>query len=171
MKRTIGLTFAAVAAAAVLAGCGSSDSDSSDASTSAAADSSAMESSAAESSVEASTSGTTVVKVDGKNVEGLDLKSVNCVKHDKNINIGSAAINGKDGLGVVMSEGDPPKVVSLGVVVDGSALAVTPPSVGSAKVEADGDKYTITGKAVGADMKNPTAGMIEKKFEIVVECK
>jgi lipoprotein LpqH len=41
---------------------------------------------------------------------------------------------------------------------------------GSAEVKVDGDTYTITGEAQGADMKNPMAGMVTKKFEIKVSC-
>jgi lipoprotein LpqH len=41
---------------------------------------------------------------------------------------------------------------------------------GSAAVAVDGSTYTITGEAQGADMANPMAGMITKKFEIKVTC-
>ena len=41
---------------------------------------------------------------------------------------------------------------------------------GSADVKVDGSTYTISGEAAGADMKNPMAGMITKKFEITVTC-
>jgi len=43
-------------------------------------------------------------------------------------------------------------------------------NTGSADVKVDGSTYTITGEAAGADMKNPMAGMITKKFEIKVTC-
>jgi lipoprotein LpqH len=64
-------------------------------------------------------------------------------------------------------------VESLGLVVDGSALAVSEMGgmkTGSAAVSVDGSTYTITGQAQGADMANPMAGMISKKFEIKVTC-
>jgi lipoprotein LpqH len=65
-------------------------------------------------------------------------------------------------------------VESLGMVVDGNALAVSSMGgmkSGSAEVEVDGDTYTITGEATGADMKNPMAGMITKPFTVTVSCK
>ncbi|CDO33571.1 lipoprotein LpqH [Mycolicibacterium vulneris] len=113
------------------------------------------------------------VKVDGSDLAGLDLSSVTCVKQGGKINVGSAAIGGQQGLGVVMTDEATPKVESLGLVYDGSALAVSEAmgvKVGSAEVKVDGDTYTITGEASGADMKNPMAGMINKAFTITVSC-
>jgi lipoprotein LpqH len=72
-----------------------------------------------------------------------------------------------------MSDATPPAVESLGLVVDGNALAVAQMGgmkTGSADVAVDGSTYTISGEAQGADMKNPMAGMISKKFEIKVTC-
>ncbi len=120
-----------------------------------------------------STGGNTQVKVDGKDLAGLDLNSVTCVKQGGKINVGSAAIGGQQGLGVVMTDEATPKVESLGLVYDGSALAVSESmgmKVGSAEVKVDGDTYTITGEASGADMANPAAGMINKPFSITVSC-
>jgi lipoprotein LpqH len=65
-------------------------------------------------------------------------------------------------------------VESLGMVVDGSALAVSNTGgvkSGSADVKVDGGTYTITGEAAGADIKNPMAGMITKPFTVTVTCK
>ncbi|BBY29873.1 lipoprotein LpqH [Mycolicibacterium sediminis] len=121
-----------------------------------------------------SSSGGTEVKVEGQNLAGLDLKSVTCVKQAGKINIASAPIGGgAQGLGVVMTDAATPKVESLGLVVDGSALAVSEMGgmkTGSASVSVDGNSYTITGDAQGADMNNPMAGMVTKKFEIKVTC-
>ncbi|WP_370369084.1 lipoprotein LpqH [Mycolicibacterium sp. CH28] len=120
-----------------------------------------------------STGGTTSVRVEGNDLQGLDPKTVTCVKQGGTINIASGAINGQQGLGVVMTDGSPPKVQSLGMVVDGNALAVSDSmgvKTGSADVKVDGNTYTITGEAAGADLKNPMAGMISKKFEISVTC-
>jgi lipoprotein LpqH len=120
-----------------------------------------------------STGGNTQVKVDGSDLAGLDLNSVSCVKQGGKINVASAAIGGQQGLGVVMTDEATPKVESLGLVFDGSALAVSEAmgvKVGSAEVKVDGDTYTITGEASGADMKNPMAGMINKPFTITVSC-
>ena len=117
--------------------------------------------------------GKTSVKVDGNDLPGLDVSSVTCVKQGGNINIASGAIGGQQGLGVVMTDASPPKVTSLGMVVDGNALAVSDNmgvKTGSADVKVDGSTYTISGEAAGADMKNPMAGMITKKFEITVTC-
>ena len=129
---------------------------------------------AAPTSVSVASSGKTSVKVEGNDLQGLDLTSVTCVKQGGTINIASGAVGGQQGLGVVMKDGQPPTVQSLGMVVDGNALAVSDNmgmKTGSADVKVDGDTYTITGEAAGADMKNPMAGMISKKFEISVTCK
>ena len=122
---------------------------------------------------EVATGGNTEVKVEGQDLAGLDLDSVTCVKAGGKINVASAAIGGQQGLGVVMTDEAAPKVESVGLVVDGNALAVAAMggvSTGSADVAVDGDTYTITGEAQGADMANPMAGMITKKFEIKVSC-
>jgi len=122
---------------------------------------------------QASTGGKTEVKVDGSDLSGLDLNSVTCVKQGGKINVASAAINGQAGLAVVMTDASPPTVESLGMSVDGNALAVTNTmgaKVGSAEVKVDGDTYTITGEASGADMANPMAGMVTKPFTVTVTC-
>ncbi|HXL60081.1 MAG TPA: lipoprotein LpqH [Mycobacterium sp.] len=120
-----------------------------------------------------STGGKTEVKVDGNDLAGLDLNSVTCFKQGGKINVASGAVNGQAGLAVVMSDANPPTVDSLGMSVDGNALAVTNTmgaKVGSADVKVDGSTYTITGQAAGADMKNPMAGMITKPFTVKVTC-
>lgn len=120
-----------------------------------------------------STGGDTEVKVDGLDLAGLDVNTVTCVKNGGKINVGSAAVNGQQGLGVVMTDEASPKVESLGLVYEGSALAVTNSmgaQVGSAEVTVDGDSYTITGEATGADLDNPMAGMLTKPFTIKVSC-
>jgi ipoprotein LpqH len=158
MNRVVAGVIGLAAAAAVLAGC--SD-DKGGAGTATAAGGSV------------STGGSTEVKVDGKDLSGLDLKSVTCVKQAGKINIASGAINGQAGLAVVMTDASPPTVDSLGMSVDGNALAVTNTmgaKVGSADVKVDGSTYTITGEATGADMKNPMAGMISKPFTVKVTC-
>jgi lipoprotein LpqH len=125
------------------------------------------------SSAKVSTGGNTAVKVDGSDVAGLDLNSVTCVKQGGTITVASGAVGGQQGIGVVMSDEATPKVQSLGLVYDGSALAVSDNmgvKVGSAEVKVDGSTYTISGEASGADMKNPMAGMISKPFTITVSC-
>lgn len=130
--------------------------------------------SAAAGDAKVSTGGNTSVKVDGSDLAGLDLNSVTCVKQAGKITVASAAVGGQQGLGVVMTDEATPKVQSLGLVYDGSALAVSENmgvKVGSAEVKVDGSTYTISGEASGADMKNPMAGMITKPFTITVSCR
>jgi len=130
--------------------------------------------SASSTAARAGAGGSTQVKVDGNDLAGLDVNTVTCVKQGGKINVASGSIGGQQGLGVVMTDAATPKVESLGLVVDGNALAVTDNmgmKTGSADVKVDGSTYTITGEAQGADMKNPMAGMITKKFEITVSCK
>ncbi|MEO3761717.1 lipoprotein LpqH [Mycobacterium sp. B14F4] len=120
-----------------------------------------------------STGGSTEVKVDGKDLAGLDVNSVTCVKQGGKINVASGAVGGQQGLGIVMTDEATPTVESLGMVVDGNALAVTNTmgaKVGSAEVKVDGSTYTITGEATGADISNPMAGMITKPFTVKVDC-
>ncbi len=116
------------------------------------------------------TGGDATVKVDGKDLPGLDLQSVTCVKSGGRITIGSGAIGGQQGLGIVLSDANPPKVETLGMVFDGTALAVAP-GAGKAEVKVDGARYTITGEAQGANVSNPMAGMVTKSFEVAVSCK
>jgi ipoprotein LpqH len=159
MNRVVAGVVGLAAAAAVLAGC--SDEKGGPAPATAAGGS------------QVSTGGSTEVKVDGKDLAGLDLNSVTCVKQAGKINVASGAIGGQQGLGIVMTDEATPKVESLGMVVDGNALAVTNnmgAQVGTADVKVDGSTYTITGEATGADIKNPMAGMITKPFTVQVTC-
>ncbi|MDT5129391.1 MAG: ipoprotein LpqH [Mycobacterium sp.] len=161
-NRVLAAGIGLVAAAAVLVGC-SDDKGSTPASSTAAASGSAT--------TQVSTGGNTEVKVEGQDLAGLDLSTVTCVKQAGKINVASGSATG--GLGVVMTDEATPKVESLGLTVDGNALAVASMggmNTGSADVKVDGSTYTITGEAAGADMKNPMAGMITKKFEIKVTC-
>lgn len=156
MNRVVVGLIGLVAGAAVLVGC--SDDKGSAPSASAAG---------------VSSGGGTEVKVDGKDLQGLDLDTVTCVKQGGRINVASGAIGGQQGLGIVMTDESTPTVESLGMVVDGNALAVTNTmgaKVGSAEVKVDGDTYTITGEATGADISNPMAGSITKPFTVKVNC-
>ena len=116
------------------------------------------------------------VKVGGADLAGLNPASVTCVRTGGKIDIGSGAPTGgarQQALVVVMTDEATPKVESLALFVDGSALSVSNAmgvKVGSANVAVDGKTYTITGQAQGADMKNPMAGMITKDFTIKVTC-
>jgi lipoprotein LpqH len=158
MNRVVAGALGLLAGAALLVGC----SDDKSASTASAGD------------TQASTGGSTAVKVDGKDLAGLDLNSVTCVKQAGKITVASGAIGGQQGIGIVMTDADTPSVESLGMVVDGSALAVSNMGgmkSGSADVKVDGSTYTITGEATGADIKNPMAGMVTKPFTVTVSCK
>lgn len=163
INRVIAAAMGLLATGAVLVGC-SNDKP---------ADKQAEKPAASTGDSKVSTGGNTEVKVGGADLAGLDLNSVTCVKQGGKINVASAAIGGQQGLGVVMTDEATPKVESLGLVYDGSALAVSESmgvKVGSAEVKVDGNTYTITGEASGADMKNPMAGMINKPFSITVSC-
>ncbi|WP_243841565.1 lipoprotein LpqH [Mycobacterium sp. DL592] len=165
MKRVLAVGIGVIGCSMLLMAC--SDNNSSGKSTASATGS-------APTSATVASGGTTSVKVDGNDLPGLDLSTVTCVKQGGNINIASGAVGGQQGLGVVMTDEPTPKVTSLGMVVDGNALAVSDNmgvKTGSADVKVDGSTYTISGEAAGADMKNPMAGMITKKFEITVSCK
>ncbi|PRC45947.1 hypothetical protein C6A85_92585 [Mycobacterium sp. ITM-2017-0098] len=165
MKRVVASVIGLAAGAAMLVGC-SDDKGTTAESTSAQSSESSQTSAVADG-------GNTEVKVDGADLAGLDLNSVTCVKAAGKINVASGAVGGQQGLGIVMSDEATPVVESLGLVVDGNALAVANAmgaSSGSAEVAVDGDTYTITGEAVGADMSNPMAGMITKPFTVTVTC-
>ncbi|OBG40361.1 lipoprotein LpqH [Mycobacterium sp. E3198] len=113
------------------------------------------------------------VKVGGTDLAGLNPSSVTCVRTGGKIDIGSGNAGTQQALAVVMTDEATPKVESLALFVDGSALSVSNgmgAKVGSANVAVDGKTYTITGQAQGADMKNPMAGMITKDFNIKVTC-
>jgi ipoprotein LpqH len=163
MNRVVAGLIGLAAAATVLVGC-SEDKGSEPA---------PAPTTAAAGGAEVSTGGATEVRVEGADLAGLDPASVTCVKQGGKINIGSGAAGPQQALGVVMTDEATPVVESLGLVVDGNALAVANNmgvKTGSAEVTVDGDTYTITGEAQGADIKNPMAGMINKKFEIKVSC-
>jgi lipoprotein LpqH len=162
VKRVLAAVIGLIATVTLLMAC--SDNKSSTNSTPAAGSTAASH---------AASGGGTEVKVEGNDLTGLDLNSVTCVKQAGKINVASGSIGGQQGLGVVMTDEATPKVESLGLVVDGNALAVSDNmgmKVGSADVSVSGSTYSITGEAQGADMKNPMAGMITKKFAIKVSC-
>jgi lipoprotein LpqH len=165
ITRALAAGAATLAIGAVMVGCSADKGDEGD---------KGAPTAAGRAQTSASTSGNTEVKVEGQDLVGLDLKSVTCVKQGGKINVASAPIGGgAQGLGVVMTDEATPKVESLGLVVDGNALAVSElggMKTGSAEVKVDGSTYTISGQAAGADMKNPMAGMITKNFEIKVTC-
>ncbi len=159
MKRSITVVAAATAIVVVgLSGC-SSDKKSSGSSTG----------SSNSSSGATASSGSSVAKVsiDGKdqNVQG----TVACTSTagTENIAIGGAAT----GIGVVLTDANPPSVKSVGLGnVNGVTLGYTPGTgQGNATATKDGSKYKITGTATGVDMANPMQP-VNKPFEIDVTC-
>lgn len=160
MKRVIAVAIGTLGCASALVGCSSGGHTASPASSGPA-------------SVSTGAGTDAKVQVGGSELAGLNPSSVTCVKQAGKINIGSGSAGGQQALAVVMTDGNPPTVDSLAMVVDGNALSVADnmgAKVGSAKVSVDGKTYTITGQAQGADMKNPMAGMITKDFNIKVTC-
>lgn len=161
-NRVLGAGIGMLATAAVLVGCSDDKGDEPSAS-----------STSTSSVAQVASGGNTEVKVEGMDVAGLDLSSVTCVKAGGKISVASGPVGDSKGLGVIMTDETTPKVETVGLVVDGIALMVTPmggADSGSAEVKVDGSTYTITGVAVGPDLKDPMAGMVTKKFEINVNC-
>jgi ipoprotein LpqH len=168
MIRVLAAAIGLIASAAMLVGCSDDKGSSAPVTTAAAAGAEVTAGGA-----EVSTGGAAEVKVDGSDLAGLDPASVTCVKQAGKINIGSGAAGPQQAVAVVMTDEAAPKVESLGLVVDGNALAVSDMmgmKTGSAEVKVDGSTYTISGEAQGADMKNPMAGMVTKQFTIKVSC-
>ncbi|MGC5027252.1 lipoprotein LpqH [Tsukamurella sp. DT100] len=109
-----------------------------------------------------------VVKVDGKDVSGLDLSTVSCVRQGENFVIGTGGANGA--VAVTMTTHNPPVLQTVGITADGTTLAVGG-GVGEATVRVEGTRYTITGTAQGASIADPAAGVVRKPFEIAVTCR
>jgi ipoprotein LpqH len=167
MNKVLAAVIGLTASAAALVGCSDDKGGNAPATTEAPA------TTVAAGGAEVSTGGAAEVKVDGGDLAGLDPASVTCIKQGGKINIGSGAAGPQQAVAVVMTDEATPKVESLGLVVDGNALAVSDTmgvKTGSAEVTVDGDTYTIAGEAQGADIKNPMAGMITKQFTIKVTC-
>jgi len=117
--------------------------------------------------VAASGSSTAKVTIDGKDqtVQG----TVACTSAAGNFNI---AIGGaQTGIGVVLTDANPPAVKSVGLGnVNGVTLGYTPGTgQGNAKATKDGSTYKISGTATGVDMANPMQP-VNKPFEIDVTC-
>lgn len=120
-----------------------------------------------ETSTAAAAEGTSTVTIDGQDqsVEG----TVVCSSMGGNMNI--AIGDATTGIGAVVSEGDEPNVVSVGLGnVNGVTLGYqSGVNQGEATVQKDGDTYTISGTATGVDMANPMQP-VNKPFEIEVTC-
>lgn len=113
----------------------------------------------------------TQVVVDGQkqNVSG----QVSCTPSGDNINIGIG--DASDGVGAVVSNGNPPIVHSVGLgSVNGVTLGFSdaaPNQAGNAGAAASGKSYAIKGTAYGVDMRNPQQPQpVTKSFEMDVTC-
>ena len=157
MKRSV--TVAAAGLAIVVVGLSGCSSDKSKSSSSASSNGS--------TAAVSSGSSTAKVTIDGKDqsVEG----TVACTSAAGNVNI---AVGGaQTGIGVVLTDANPPSVKSVGLGnVNGVTLGYTPGTgQGNASATKDGSKYKISGTATGVDIANPTQP-VNKPFEIDVTC-
>ena len=120
-----------------------------------------------ETSSAASAQGKTTVSIDGKDQEVQGTVVCSDMGGNTNIAIGNAST----GIGAVVSSGDSPSVVSVGLGnVNGVTLGYASGSgQGEAKVEKDDKTYKISGTATGVDMANPLQP-VNKPFEIEVSC-
>ncbi|KGI70210.1 lipoprotein LpqH [Mycolicibacterium rufum] len=120
-----------------------------------------------ETSSAAAAEGKTTVTIDGKDQEIQG----NVVCSDMGGNTNIAIGNASTGIGAVVSSGDNPSVVSVGLGnVNGITLGYqSGAGQGEAKVEKDDKTYKISGTATGVDMANPMQP-VNKPFEIEVSC-
>jgi lipoprotein LpqH len=120
-----------------------------------------------ETSSVASAAGKSTVSIDGKDQEVKGTVVCSDMGGNTNIAIGDATT----GIGAVVTTGDNPSVVSVGLGnVNGVTLGYAKAGgQGDAKVEKDGSTYKISGNATGVDMSNPMQP-VTKPFEIQVSC-
>ncbi|KMO70035.1 lipoprotein LpqH [Mycolicibacterium chlorophenolicum] len=120
-----------------------------------------------ETSSAAAAQGKTTVTIDGKDQEIQG----NVVCSDMGGNTNIAIGNASTGIGAVVSSGDSPSVVSVGLGnVNGVTLGYqSGAGQGEAKVEKNDKTYKISGTATGVDMANPMQP-VNKPFEIEVSC-
>jgi ipoprotein LpqH len=151
MKREI---LIAVGGAAIviagLSGCGSNKSETS-----------------GETSQAAAAEGKSTVTIDGADQEVTGTVVCSDMGGNTNIAIGDATT----GIGAVITTGDEPSLVSVGLGnVNGVTLGYQN-GTGSndGKVEKDDKTYKISGTATGVDMANPMQP-VNKPFEIEVTC-
>ena len=106
------------------------------------------------------------VTIDGKD-QAIEGGSISCVTAAGVVTIGIGS--GTSAIGVTLTEGDSPKVNTVGLGnINGVTLAVGP-GAGNAEATKDGKDYKITGNATGVDMANPLTP-VNKPFEIAVTC-
>jgi len=112
-------------------------------------------------------SSTAKVTIDGKDQSVQGTTACTSAAGNVNIAIGGA----QTGIGVVLTDANPPSVKSVGLGnVNGVTLGYTPGTgQGNANATKDGSKYKISGTATGVDMANPMQP-VNKPFEIEVTC-
>lgn len=111
------------------------------------------------------------IKVDGQDVPLSDT-SVGCTVRNGRVHIAVGSDSGTSGVAAVVTEGDNPTVVSVGLGnVDGVTLGYLSnlPMGGSASVKKLLRTYTITGQATGINISNPLQPA-RKSFEFKVRC-
>ncbi|ORB30785.1 lipoprotein LpqH [Mycolicibacterium parafortuitum] len=120
-----------------------------------------------ETSSAAAAEGKSTVTIDGADQEVKGTVVCSDMGGNTNIAIGDATA----GIGAVVTTGDEPTVVSVGLGnVNGVTLGYASGSgQGEAKVDKDDKTYKISGTATGVDMANPMAP-VTKPFEIEVTC-
>jgi lipoprotein LpqH len=120
-----------------------------------------------ETSQAAAAEGKSTVTIDGTDQEVKGTVVCSDMGGNTNIAIGDAST----GIGAVVTTGDSPSVVSVGLGnVNGVTLGYASGSgQGEAKVEKDDKTYKISGTATGVDMANPMQP-VNKPFEIEVTC-
>lgn len=111
------------------------------------------------------------VIVDGKNLNVSGPVTCNPAGDNINIGIGDAA----NGIGAVVSKGNPPIVHAVGLgTVDGITLGFSDAAqgqAGNAGAAANGNSLQIRGTAVGPDMSNPQQPQqVTKPFEFDITC-
>jgi lipoprotein LpqH len=111
------------------------------------------------------------VIVDGKNLNVSGPVTCNPAGDNINIGIGDAA----NGIGAVVSKGNPPIVHAVGLgTVDGITLGFSDAAqgqAGNAGAAANGNALQIRGTAVGPDMSNPQQPQqVTKPFEFDITC-
>jgi lipoprotein LpqH len=151
MKREI---LIAVGGAAIviagLSGCGSDKSETS-----------------GETSQAAAAEGKSTVTIDGADQEVTGTVVCSDMGGNTNIAVGDAST----GIGAVVTTGDEPTLVSVGLGnVNGVTLGYqSGTGANDGKVEKDDKTYKISGTATGVDMSNPLQP-VNKPFELEVSC-
>ncbi len=107
----------------------------------------------------------TVVRVEGKTLEGAEFENAGCARTGDTLTIGSGSLEHLKGVAATIKDGNPPTVTALGILVDGNPMTVTNAfgvTLGSATVTRLGSRYTITGTAQGVTGS--------KSFSIAITC-